>query len=139
MSDYEDILRLPHHVSRRHPQMSMHSRAAQFSPFAALTGYGAAIRETARQTNRRIDLSEDEQEEISRRLRALAAGEPSEAVFVYFVPDARKEGGEYVSCRAGVKRIDELTRQVLLTDGREIPIGDLMEIDSITFRGQERP
>ena len=137
MSDYEDIIHLPHHVSERHPRMSMRNRAAQFSPFAALTGYDAAIRETARQTHRRIHLSEDEQAEIGRKLRALAEGEAPEAAFVYFVPDARKEGGEYVSCTARVKRIDMPARRVVLTDGREIPIDDILEIDCPALRGAE--
>ena len=137
MSDYEDIIYLPHHVSEKHPRMSMRNRAAQFSPFAALTGYDAAIRETARQTHRRIHLSEDEQAEIGRKLRALAEGEAPEAAFVYFVPDARKEGGEYVSCTARVKRIDMPARRVILTDGREIPIDDILEIDCPALRGAE--
>ncbi len=137
MSDYEDIIHLPHHVSEKHPRMSMRNRAAQFSPFDALTGYDAAIRETARQTHRRIHLSEDEQAEIGRKLRALAEGEAPEAAFVYFVPDARKEGGEYVSCTARVKRIDMPARRVILTDGREIPIDDILEIDCPALRGTE--
>ena len=137
MSDYEDIIHLPHHVSEKHPRMSMRNRAAQFSPFAALTGYDAAIRVYARQTHRRIHLSEDEQAEIGRKLRALAEGEAPEAAFVYFVPDARKEGGEYVSCTARVKRIDMPARRVILTDGREIPIDDILEIDCPALRGAE--
>ena len=132
MSGYEDILHLSHHVSEKHPRMSMHNRAAQFSPFAALTGYDSAIRETARQTNRRMDLSEDEQAEVGERLRLLRdrEGERPEAAFVVFVPDARKAGGEYVSLTARVKRVDELARRVILTDGREIAFGDILEIDA---------
>lgn len=132
MSGYEDILNLPHHVSKKHPRMSMHNRAAQFSPFAALTGYDSAIRETARQTNQRMDLSEDERAEIGEKLRLLMdrAGERSEADFVVFVPDARKAGGEYVSLTARVKRVDELARRVILADGREISFGDILEIDA---------
>lgn len=139
MSGYEDILNLPHHVSKKHPQMSMHNRAAQFSPFAALTGYDSAIRETARQTNRRMDLGEDEQAEIGEKLRLLMdrAGEHPEAAFVVFVPDARKAGGEYVSLTARVKRVDELARRVILADGREISFGDILEIDAEVLQSAE--
>lgn len=139
MSGYEDILNLPHHVSKKHPRMSMHNRAAQFSPFAALTGYDSAIRETARQTNRRMDLGEDEQAEIGEKLRLLMdrAGERPEADFVVFVPDARKAGGEYVSLTARVKRVDELARRVILADGREISFGDILEIDAEALQSAE--
>ena len=139
MSGYEDILNLPHHVSKKHPRMSRHNRAAQFSPFAALTGYDSAIRETARQTNRRMDLGEDEQAEIGEKLRLLMdrAGERPEADFVVFVPDARKAGGEYVSLTARVKRVDELSRRVILADGREISFGDILEIDAEALQSAE--
>ena len=139
MSGDEDILNLPHHVSKKHPRMSMHNRAAQFSPFAALTGYDSAIRETARQTNRRMDLGEDEQAEIGEKLRLLMdrAGERPEADFVVFVPDARKAGGEYVSLTARVKRVDELARRVILADGREISFGDILEIDAEALQSAE--
>ena len=106
------------------------------NPYSELW-YDAAIRVYARQTHRRIHLSEDEQAEIGRKLRALAEGEAPEAAFVYFVPDARKEGGEYVSCTARVKRIDMPARRVILTDGREIPIDDILEIDCPALRGAE--
>ena len=135
MSGYEDILNLPHHVSRKHPQMSMLNRAAQFSPFAALTGYDAAIRETARQTDRRVALSEDEKAEISEKLRLLRDTEAEHPVvtFVYFVPDGRKEGGEYVSRTAQVKRIDDFNRVIWLADGQNIFIDDLLEVDCELF------
>lgn len=135
MSDYEDILNLPHHVSRKHPQMSMLNRAAQFSPFAALTGYDAAIRETARQTDQKIALSEDEKAEINEKLRLLKEIEAEHPLvtFVYFVPDDRKEGGEYVSRTAQVKRIDDFNRIILLTDGQSISIDDLLEVNCELF------
>ena len=135
MSGYEDILNLPHHVSRKRPPMSMLNRAAQFSPFAALTGYDAAIRETARQTDRRIALSEDEKAEISEKLRLLREVEAEHPVvtFVYFVPDGRKEGGKYVSRTAQVKRIDDFKQVILLADGQSISIDDLLEVDCKLF------
>lgn len=135
MSDYEDILNLPHHVSRKHPQMSMLNRAAQFSPFAALTGYDAAIRETARQTDRRIALREDEKTQIGEKLHLLKEMEVEHPLvtFVYFVPDDRKEGGKYVSRIAKVKRIDGFNRIILLMDGQSISIDDLLEVNCELF------
>lgn len=129
--NYDDIIHLPHHVSTRHPRMSAIDRAAQFSPFAALSGYDDAIRETLRQTERRIGSDEDEKVEINRKLRYLKAVEAEHpmASFVYFVPDARKEGGEYVSLTAQVRRIDALNQVVWLMNGQSISIDDLLEVD----------
>ena len=131
MSGYDDILHLPHHVSRKHPPMSIINRAAQFSPFAALTGYDSAIHESARKTDRLIALGEDEMAEINEKLRLLkdVEAEHPAATFVYFVPDERKEGGKYVSLTAQVKRIDEFNRVVWLTDGQSISIDDLLAVD----------
>lgn len=129
MNGYEDILNLPHYNSRKHPRMSAANRAAQFSPFAALTGYEAAIRETARQTGRKIELCEDEQAELSEKLRRLQELDHPTATFIYFVPDGRKEGGEYVTRTAQVKRIDAFHQVVGLSDGQQIPIGALLDVD----------
>lgn len=131
MNGYDDIINLPHHVSPKHPQMSMPGRAAQFSPFAALTGYDAAIEESARQTERRMELGEDAKAELSEKLRYLKVmeAEHPEAAFTYFIPDTRKEGGRYDTLTARVKRIDEFKQEVILTDGRSIPMGDLLEVD----------
>ncbi len=131
MNGYDDIIHLPHHVSSKHPRMSMLGRAAQFSPFAALTGYDAAIEESARQTERRVELGEDAKAELSEKLRYLKEMEAEHptAEFTYFIPDARKEGGRYDTLTARVKRIDEFKQEVLLTDGRSIPMGDLLEVD----------
>lgn len=132
MTDYDDILHHPHHVSDRHPQMSMIDRAAQFSPFAALTGYDAVVKESARLTDRKIELSEDEKAVLDERLRLLTDAFPQqpEAAFTYFQPDARKEGGAYVTVTGRLKRVDELRRVILLVDGAEIPIDDIMDIQS---------
>ena len=96
---YADIIDLPHHVSQNHPQMSMHDRAAQFAPFAALTGYEAEVGETARLTAERRELDEQEAQELNRRLADLAARLPDrpEVTIEYFVPDERKAGGASVS------------------------------------------
>ena len=105
MTAYDDIIRLPHHVSQNHPQMSMLDRAAQFAPFAALAGYEAAVGETARLTSERRELDAQEAEELNRRLAALISLLPDrpEATLEYFVPDDRKAGGAYVTVTGRVR------------------------------------
>ena len=128
MGAYDDIINLPHPTSARHPRMPMADRAAQFSPFAALTGHGAAIRETARLTDRKIELTEDEKAVLDEKLGLLnAAG--GEAVFTWFLPDERKDGGTYATAAGRVKKLDLLERRVILTDGSVIPAEDLLEIE----------
>ena len=104
---YDDIIHLPHHVSQNHPQMPMLDRAAQFAPFAALTGYEAAVGETARLTAERRELDPQEAEELNRRLSELVARLPDhpEVTVEYFVPDNRKAGGAYVTMTGRVRHI----------------------------------
>lgn len=127
-ASYDDIIHLPHPTSASHPRMPMIDRAAQFSPFQALTGYGAAIRETARLTDRKTELTEDEQALLDEKLRLLldsgAAG-----MFTYFQPDGKKSGGAYVTAEGIVKKIDLLERCVILTNGGRIPIDDILDIE----------
>ena len=128
---YDDIIDLPHHVSGRHPRMPMIDRAAQFSPFAALTGYDAAIEETARLTDRKRDLSEERKQELSRQLNALRArikSDPAVTV-VFFEPDARKAGGEYKTVTGIVKKIDPLRSVLELTSGTAIPFDDILSLE----------
>ena len=132
---YEDIIDAPHHVSSVRPQMSRRDRAAQFSPFAALAGYGDAIQETGRVTDRRIELTEDSREVLDLKQRFLmeeSEGHP-EVCVTYFVPDARKAGGAYVTVKGRVKGIDEVHRDLLLLDGRRISLEDVLEMDSPVF------
>ena len=107
-SDYSDIIHLPHHVSKTHPQMSMHDRAAQFSPFAALTGYDSAILETARLTEEKITLNEDMQELLDIKFQQLLEhlSEKPLISITFFCPDKRKQGGSYVSASGTVKKLD---------------------------------
>ncbi len=135
MNEYEDIIHLPHHVSRKHPQMSMSDRAAQFSPFAALTGYDAAVEETARLTDRRIELDEYEAQHLDEQIQKLSGHlqEHPEVSITYFLPDARKDGGEYVTVTGRVKKIENYERRIVLMDGSLIPIH---EVISISFGGQ---
>lgn len=124
---YGDIINLPHHVSRTHPQMSMIDRAAQFSPFAALTGYGDAIDEAARHTQERIELDEDELLEIERRLReAYAIGVPVE--ITHFVPDDQKDGGAYIETSGLIKKLDPINQTVRMADGESIDIEDILTV-----------
>lgn len=135
MGNYDDIIHLPHHVSASRPRMSALDRAAQFSPFAALTGHDAAIRETARLTDARQELDEDKKAELDeclQMLRSQAALKP-DAEITYFVPDAQKEGGSYLSARGAVKKIDDLAHRVIMEDGTVIPISDIYEISSSLF------
>ena len=132
---YEDIVDLPHHVSPTRPQMSRADRAAQFSSFAALTGHDAAVRETARRTASRIDTAEDQRYEVDLKQQLLAQVLPSqpEVTVTYFVPDARKVGGAYVSVSGRLKRIDSRRRILLLDNGTEIPMDDVLELESPIF------
>lgn len=131
INDYQDIIHLPHFTSRNHPRMSMEARAAQFSPFAALTGYDAAAKETARLTGRRLELDEDEKQKISDRLNQIVAhlAQSPSVEITYFVPDKRKAGGEYHTVTGSVKKLDAFQRILTLSDGQKIPIDEIAHID----------
>ena len=127
MSRYDDIIDHPHHVSAKHPPLPPESRAAQFSPFAALTGYGDAVVEAARRTGSRIDLDPDEMERIDAVLQDLTRGD---AVRVeHFVPDRRKAGGSYHDTRGTVKKLDPLGKLLVFEDGAEIAFQDILTIE----------
>ena len=136
MNRYEDILHHPHHVSETRPRMSGLGRAAQFAPFAALTGYDALIRETARLTDARLELTEEEQEALDKRLQMIAETitERPEVTITYFKPDARKAGGAYITVSGTVKKIDVYERRILLDNGLQIPVGEVYEIQGALFR-----
>ncbi len=128
---YNDILHLPHPVSRKHPRMAVADRAAQFSPFAALTGYDDAVREAARLTDRRLELDEYEQQALNDRLQQILSRLPKQPVvrITYFRPDSCKEGGAYVTVNGVIKRLDTVEREIRLVDGTRIPIEDIWDID----------
>ena len=129
MGAYDDIIDLPHPTSARHPRMSMAERAAQFSPFAALVGHGAAIQETARLTDQKVELTEDEKTVLDEKL-CLLLETGGEAVFTYFLPDEKKSGGAYVTAVGSIKKLDLLERRVILAGGAIIPVEDILEIES---------
>ena len=130
MGRYDDIIDHPHHVSQVHPRMSLRNRAAQFSPFAALTGYDDQIAEAARLTDRRVELTEAEAAEIGRQLGRLERGDGGE--LTYFVPDARKAGGRYVTERVTVKQVLPAEGRLRLMDGRQIDIDAIIGVDELT-------
>lgn len=133
---YDEIMGLPHHVSKTRPQMPMSDRAAQFAPFAALTGYDSAIKETGRLTNERIELDEDALTALNVKYQFLmdALDEEPEIKITYFKPDERKAGGEYVSAIGAVKKVDDFERLITMQDGTRIPMDDVydMSISDIT-------
>lgn len=133
---YEDIINLPHYVSKTRPQMSMVERAAQFSPFAALTGYDAAIKETGRLTDEKIELRDEEKDLLNRKQKFLTSilRDRPEITVTYFVPDERKSGGAYVTITGNLRRIDELERFLVMTDGRKIPLDEIADIQVEGFR-----
>ena len=124
------MLHLPHPVSATHPRMSLQDRAAQFSPFAALTGYEDALKETARLTDRFIELDEDRKQEIDRQIGYLQLhrDESITVKITYFVPDIRKEGGAYNTLEGYVQKIDENSRSLRI-QGTEIPVDKIYQID----------
>jgi len=125
---YADIIDLPHHVSTRHPQMSMKKRAAQFSPFAAMVGHDAAIQETARLTEEQLELSEDEKAVIDEKLQWIQAHikEQPEITITFFKPDEKKIGGAYVTVTGSAKKIDTYLHTIILTDNTSISIIDVV-------------
>ena len=132
---YDKIMGLPHHVSKTRPQMPMSDRAAQFAPFAALTGYDAAIKETGRLTDERIELDVEALSALDMKYQLLmeALDEAPEVTITYFQPDERKAGGKYVSAVGAVKKIDDFERRITMRDGTRIPTDDVLSIDGELF------
>lgn len=132
---YEDIITLPHHISATRPQMSMIDRAAQFSPFAALTGYDAAIKETGRLTEEKIEMDEDALNNLNMKFQILvdSLGDEPEVTFAYFKPDERKAGGAYIEVTGTVKKVDDFERQIVLHNGTKIPMEDILNIEGEVF------
>ena len=130
---YADILRLPHHRAAGRAHMSLHDRAAQFAPFAALTGFDGVIAETGRQTERRVELSESEKALLDRKLariiESLQQGQHPTVTVEYFKADGRKDGGAYLTVKSRAKRLNEYERFLLLEDGTEIPFDDIYKIE----------
>ena len=139
MNQYEDIINLPHHVSPTRPQMPMSDRAAQFAPFAALTGYDAAIKETGRLTDEKIELDEEALTTLDMKYQFLmdALDDAPEVTITYFQPDERKAGGKYVSAVGVVRKVDDFERLITMQDGAKIPMDDVLSIDGELFSSLE--
>ena len=127
---YDEIMELPHHISKTRPQMPMSDRAAQFAPFAALTGYDSAIKETGRLTDERIELDEEALTALDRKYQLLmdTLDDAPEVTIIYFQPDERKAGGQYVSATGTVKKVDTFGRRILLQDGTRIPLDSVYDL-----------
>lgn len=134
-SKYKDIINLSHHVSETRPKMSMYDRAAQFSPFAALTGHNAAIDETARLTDTFIELDENEKEILDAKIHMLmdSVDEKHGITVVYFRPDEKKSGGSYISINGYTKKINVLSREIIMGDETVIPMDSVIDIHGEIF------
>ncbi len=127
---YDDMLTLPHPVSKKHLPMARINRAAQFAPFAALTGYEDAIRESARLTDQRQELEEDSRELLDEELQKICVSiqQHPEVTVTYFVPDQKKDGGSYVTYTGKLKRIDRCMQQLIFEDGTRMAVGDIYKL-----------
>ena len=136
---YEDIINLPPHISKKHPQPTMLERAARFSPCAAITGYEEMVKEAARVTDKKIELDEGSKEILNEKLLFVTEMCESDAIIniTYFIPDNLKSGGKYTTVSGTIKRIDEYERRIILVDGTIIPIDDIYQIDGDMFSGNE--
>ena len=136
---YDEIMGLPHHISKTRPQMPISDRAAQFAPFAALTGYDAAIKETGRLTDERIELDVEALSALDMKYQLLmeALDEAPEVTITYFQPDERKAGGKYLTATGAVKKVDDFERRITMQDGTKIPMDDVLSIDGELFSSLE--
>lgn len=137
---YDDIINLRHYSSPARPRMSRINRAAQFAPFAALTGYDAAVTETARLTDNKHELSEDKRVILSQKLHILSENEQERPIvkIIYFLPDSRKNGGSYETVTGAVRRIDEGEMKVIFADGARIDIADIYDIEGEIFDNTDK-
>ena len=121
---YTDILNLPHPTSKKHPRMTRTARAAQFAPFAALTGYNEAVKETVRLTDEQLELDDTEKAQLNEKLQLLRQHLPRQLpiTITFFIPDTKKAGGSYQTITGPVKKIQEYERRLIMTDGTIIPI-----------------
>ncbi len=133
---YDDIINMKHHKSKKHPPMSLYARSAQFAPFAALTGYEDAVRETAREVGNRVEIDDEFKKILDEKIQILTEQikKKPEVIFTYFIPDFKKEGGAYVSVTGIVKKIDVYSQNIILEDKTEIPINDIIDISGEIFK-----
>ena len=132
---YDEIINLPHHVSKTRPQMPMSDRAAQFSPFAAPAGYDSAIKETGRLTDEKIELDEESLTALNVRYQMLmdVLAEGPEVRITYFKPDEKKAGGAHMTITGAVRKIDDFEQMITMWDGTRIPMGDVLSLEGELF------
>ena len=132
---YDDIIGLPRPISKTRTPMALTDMAAQFSPFAALTGHDAAVKETARLTEKRMELDESEKNYLSDRLQFIAKriNEQHEISITYFQPDIKKKGGAYLTANGVIKKIDDFERLIVMDDGLQIPIDEVFNVEGHIF------
>lgn len=132
---YNEIINLPHHVSKTRPQMPMSDRAAQFAPFAALTGYDSAIKETGRLTDEKIEMDEEALNILNMKFQILvdSLDDEPEVTFTYFKPDERKAGGAYLEVTGTVKKVDDFERLIVMQNGTKMPMDDILNIEGEIF------
>lgn len=137
MNNYDDIINLPHYESKTRKRMSLEARSAQFAPFAALTGYDDKVKETARLTEKKIDLTDEEYNLINSKLQIIKdhIKEQPEIFFTIFVKDKLKEGGKYEEIRGKVRRIDEVNEFIVLIDKSKIFFNDIVDISGDIIKG----
>ena len=137
--NYDDIINFPHYVSKKRPQMSIEARAAQFAPFAALTGYEEQVKETARLTDRKIELEDGQKEVLNNKLLYILENieYKPEITFIYFVKDNKKSGGKYMEKKGIVRKIDIIEQYIQLVDKSKININDIISIESDLFINYE--
>ncbi len=138
-NNYDDIINLPHPVSPTHPRMSIYDRAAQFSPFAALTGHEDAINETIRLTQERIELDEYSKQQIDLKLQLLLEKKDSHPLIevTYFVPDEKKSGGSYETISDNVIKIDTWKEQIVFETDQRVPIKDIINLEGEIWNGMD--
>lgn len=134
--NYDDIINLPHYEPKNHPRMSKESRAAQFAPFQALTGYDSEVKEAARLTDKKIEIDEGLKLLLNDKLQILNDNikQNNEVTITYFVKDTKKDGGKYISVTGNIKKIDMVNELVILKDKSIIPINDIININSDLFK-----
>ena len=132
---YDEIINLHHHVSKTRPQMPMSDRAAQFAPFAALTGYDSAIKETGRLTDEKIEMDEEALNILNMKFQILvdSLDDEPEVTFTYFKPDERKAGGAYLEVTGTVKKVDDFERLIVMQNGTKMPMDDILNIEGEIF------
>ncbi len=133
MSKYDDIINMERPISKKHAPMPLENRAAQFAPFAALTGYDDAVEETSRLTTAKIELTEEKKAELDLAISSLNAhiSEHPRAQITYYVPDKTKSGGAYVTISSGIRKVDPVARTLILEDKSTISIDDILSIEVV--------